>query len=92
MADEKKRPVFIKIEDSEDIELTGNTIFGDADFVHAKNVQKLTADGNVQMTSSGESPKEKPKTWHETGLGKIAVGLLVLLIGTAIVTGIRSLL
>jgi hypothetical protein len=84
MSDEnRKRPTFIKATNVKGLVMKDNVGIGDADFAHLENVEGLEASGNVHITP------DKPdgtisRAWYERPVGIVVLGLVVVLVGGAI--------
>ena len=77
----KKRPTFIKGNVLINATLENNTVSGDANFLDVKRAQNLRMSGNKHITP--ESTQDT-KHWYEKPLGIIVLGVVVTVIGGAI--------
>ncbi len=77
----KKRPTFIKGNVLTNATLENNTVSGDSDFLDVKRAENLKMSGNKQITPYST---EDEKHWYEKPLGIVVLGILVTVIGGAL--------
>jgi len=77
----KKRPTFIRGKVFTNATLENNTVSGDADFLDVKRADNLRMSGNKQITPGTTQDK---KHWYEKPLGIVVLGIVVTVIGGAI--------
>jgi hypothetical protein len=84
MSDENpKRPTFIKATNVKDLVMKDNVGVGDANFANLANVESLEASGNVHITPD-KPAGTTTKAWSERPVGIVVLGLIVVVLGGAI--------